>query len=94
MQNAYISIFFDVQIREGVFKCTITFKVKHFREVKNHSTKKKFLGCFLRSQAIFLAHLVYQPKSLYNHALSVVIGDLVVGIVGVVICAHLTLAQG
>ena len=38
---------------------------------------------------IFLAHLVYQPRSLYNHALSIVIV-----VVGIVICAHLPLAQG
>ena len=40
---------------------------------------------------LFLAHLVYQPKSLYNHALSIVVGvGVTVGIgVGVIVCTVL-----
>ena len=46
--------------------------------------KRRMFFHFLVNSVLF-AHLVYQPKSLYNHTLSLVVG---VGII-VVICAHL-----
>ena len=40
--------------------------------------------------AVLLAHLVYQTKSLYNHALSIVVSDTGIGVtVGIsVICVQ------
>ena len=44
----------------------------------------------------FLAHLVYEPKSLYNHALSVIVGVTVgVGVsISVIVCVQSSQPHG
>ena len=53
--------------------------------------RESYVDPCINAAIAFLAHLVYQPKSLYNHALSVVVGVTVtVGVsVGItVVCVQ------